>query len=580
MTERSLHQFDVPTHLSTHEGDSYMRDITRHDWLQYFPFSSPRDDQADFITFALNAFVRDGKRFVIGDLPTGIGKSAIAVTIARYFAAQCDPPAPPSPLDNEYGKGAYILTTQKILQEQYVEDFQRFDLESIKSSSNYSCKFYVEQSCAESLRVLNKVEKRLPITSEFAKTCKGNCTYKEAKTKFLQAQMGVTNFSYFLAETMYGGALKARELLVIDEAHNVEAELAKFVALKIETTDPLKSTKDSFKCTVPVTLRSQQEAFDWVKIRYVVDLKSHIEKLEKKIAKGIAKSEHPSRQLMRMMKENEFLDKHICKVNRFIENYNPADWVLNVDAGTAIEFKPVDVSYHADWYLFKHAPRVLILSATIIDHEFYCHSLGISLEQMAFKACDSPFPAKNRPVHYLPVGKMAAAELDKTLPHLVSTVKEILEGHKGEKGLVHVHSYKIMNALRESSLGRDKRCLFQTSGEIREKLLWEHSMSPDPTVIFSPSMTEGVDLRDDLSRFQIFCKIPFPYMGDAYVKRKMERSPRWYAFVTARTIVQAAGRSIRNEKDWAVSYILDGSWEWFLKQNRKLFPKYFLDSLT
>lgn len=555
-----------------------MREISQLDWLQYFPFSSVRQDQSEMITFALNSFLKEGKRFVVLEAPTGVGKSAIAVTIARYLSTQSELPAP-SLLSVDCGKGAYILTTQKILQEQYIEDFQKYDLESIKSSSNYQCKFYVEQSCAESLRVLTKMEKRLPLTSEFMKTCKGSCTYKEAKTKFLQAEMGVTNFSYFLAETMYGGALKPRELLVIDEAHNVEAELAKFVALRVETTDMAKATKDSFKCVVPLVFRSQQEAFDWISTKHVIELKSHIEKLARKIEKGLAKNEHPSRPLMRMMKENEFLDKHICKINRFIEGYNPGDWVLNMDAGVSLEFKPVDVSRHADWYLFKHAPRTLILSATIIDHEFYCNSLGISLEQMAFKACDSPFPAKNRPVHYLPVGKMSAAEIDKTLPNLVTTVKEILEGHKRDKGLIHCHSYKIMNALKDA-LGRDKRILFQTSGEIRDKLLWEHAKSPEPTVIVSPSMTEGVDLRDDLSRFQIFCKIPFPYMGDAYVKRKMERSPRWYAFVTARTIVQAAGRSIRNESDWATSYILDGSWDWFLKQNRKLFPKYFLDSLT
>lgn len=546
-----------------------MRRITQLDWIKYFPFAKPRDDQAEFISFALNAFLVEGKRFVIGELPTGIGKSAVAVTIARYLREhdRIDP-------DAEYSHGAYVLTTQKILQEQYMEDFAELSMRSIKSSSNYQCKFYTEQTCAESRRVLEKLEKHLAGTP-FHRQCRGACTYVEAKSEFMEADMGVTNFSYFLAETMYGGALTARQLMVIDEAHNVESEVAKFVALKIEPG----SDYELIKIVLP-RFKDQSEAFEWVRDKYRPEAQARLTLTAKKIEQGLKKAKNPkrpSKSLLKLMRENEQLDKHLCKVNRFIDSYNPYDWILNQDE-KSIEFKPVDVSRHTEWHLFKHAPRCLILSATILDYQFYCETLGIKLDQVAFRSFDSPFPAEKRPVHFLPVGKMNAAEIDKTLPIMVEIVKDLLKQHANDKGIIHVHNYKVLKVLQEGI--KDDRMLFQTGGDVREKILWEHSRSTDPTVLVSPSMTEGVDLRDDLSRFQIFCKVPFPYMGDEYVKRKMARSPKWYPFVTARTVVQAVGRSIRNERDWATTYILDTSWEWFLKQNRSMFPEYFLKALV
>jgi Rad3-related DNA helicase len=40
-------------------------------------------------------------------------------------------------------------------------------------------------------------------------------------------------------------------------------------------------------------------------------------------------------------------------------------------------------------------------------------------------------------------------------------------------------------------------------------------------------------------------------------------------------VIQSLGRSIRNEKDFAVSYIIDSDWERFYKNNKHMFPKEF-----
>ena len=89
----------------------------------------------------------------------------------------------------------------------------------------------------------------------------------------------------------------------------------------------------------------------------------------------------------------------------------------------------------------------------------------------------------------------------------------------------------------------------------------------------SPSMQEGVDLRDDLSRFQILCKVPFPYLGDKLIKKRMYKWKWWYDYETTKTIVQSVGRSVRNESDFAVTYILDEDWHRFASKNISALPE-------
>ncbi len=44
----------------------------------------------------------------------------------------------------------------------------------------------------------------------------------------------------------------------------------------------------------------------------------------------------------------------------------------------------------------------------------------------------------------------------------------------------------------------------------REEVIAEHVNSTKPTVLISPSLHTGLYLKDDLSRFQIITKVPYP----------------------------------------------------------------------
>jgi Rad3-related DNA helicase len=160
---------------------------------------------------------------------------------------------------------------------------------------------------------------------------------------------------------------------------------------------------------------------------------------------------------------------------------------------------------------------------------------------------------------------------------MAEAVKMLLDKHPTDKGVIHTTNYKVAKYLMENVL--TNRFLSHDSSN-RDEVLKKHVECPEPTVLISPSMMEGVDLADDASRFQILCKTPFPYLGDLVIKKRMERNKMWYPYMTAKSVIQAFGRSIRNEKDHAISYILDSDWDRFYSRNIHMFPEEFRLSFT
>jgi ATP-dependent DNA helicase DinG len=548
--------------------------MPKHDYVRYFPFDRIRPEQRKAIEFALDAY-ESGKKAVLLEMGTGTGKSATGICISRYMEAH----APV--IKDEEGMpltGAYIITTQKILQEQYMDDFGPQSgknlIRTIKSSSNYRCKHYADNSCAQSKQLLLKLGKQVAGT-DFAKTCKNECTYSLEKQDFIESPISITNFSYFLAETTYAGKLTPRALLVVDECHNTETELGKF----IEVSFSEKFARDVLKCKIP-KLDTQEAVLDWVKTTYRKAVNKYVRELEKNLVKLSENIEGHNE----FSKQYEMLEKHSGKIDQFVEIYDPSNWVMNVAypqegnrrGARKFEFKPIDLGPYSQKVFLKSGARLLMMSATVVDHEVFCKSIGLKPEEVAYLRIGSPFPVENRPIHYLPVGSMSKDNIEKTLPVMAEAVRMILEKHPGEKGMIHTTNYRIAKFLVDNI--RTNRFLTHESGN-RDEVLKFHVTSKEPTVLLSPSMMEGVDLADDASRFQILCKVPFPFLGDQVaVKRKSVRKS-WYEMQTVKSILQSVGRSIRNEKDYAITYILDSSFDYLYKKNKWMFPEDFQESI-
>ena len=96
-------------------------------------------------------------------------------------------------------------------------------------------------------------------------------------------------------------------------------------------------------------------------------------------------------------------------------------------------------------------------------------------------------------------------------------------------------------------------------------------------------MDRGVDLPEEECRVVVICKMPYPDLGDTQISRRVHASKdgdNWYAHKTISTIVQMAGRGVRSDKDFAVTYILDEQFRRVYDDHRVLFPAWFKEAVV
>lgn len=517
-------------------------------WKKHFPFTNPRAEQIEAIQFALQAFKR--KSFVILELGSGIGKSAIAITLLSLLA------------EEDAEANGYILVTQKILQKQYLRDFEDepYSLRSCISAANFKCREYAAQTCAETYRLRGYANNK-------ARYCE-SCPYSSARKDFVSAPMAITNYAYFLAESLYANSIKRRRMLVCDEAHNIEEMLTDFVSIKVDEKSAAK-----LKLQAPKKGASTEDVYEWLYEKYMPAVDRRILKLAVRV-----KDTDDEDERVAIARKIDRLDKHSCKVARISKvGFNPDDWVMQEkrENERSWTFHPINVDKLASEFLFRYGAKRLLMTATVLDIHYFTRNLGI--HDYEFISMDSPYDPERRPIYYMPSGKMSMNEINRSLPKAAKQVERILDSHYNEKGIVHVVNFKVAEFLshyRWSPKNR-KRLLIQTKGKDRAHLLELHMKSKLPTVLITPSMTEGVDLKDGLSRFQVFVKLPFPNMGSKIIRKRMKLNYNSYRFATVRAIIQGVGRSMRHAKDHCTTYILDECWQRFYQSSQRYFPPSF-----
>jgi len=156
-----------------------------------------------------------------------------------------------------------------------------------------------------------------------------------------------------------------------------------------------------------------------------------------------------------------------------------------------------------------------------------------------------------------------------------NSVYDILRAHPRDKGIIHCVSYKLANIIRPVS----PRLIIHNGQD--KNNCYEDFINSSNKVFVSPSSIRGLDLHDDLARFVVFLKVPFPDLSDIMTSARAYSAygDIWYSSQTIQAIVQGAGRGMRHEKDYCVTYILDGQIVRLLKSKSSLFPKWFREAI-
>lgn len=492
------------------------------------------------------AFDEEGYRFVILESPVGSGKSAIATTLARYYG------------------DSHILTPKKSLQDQYFGDFNQF-IHLMKGRSSYPCVWWDATEYDEIARMIYAGDTPNPkITgrSTAEGRCKGGlkrireecnmahtCPYELALGVAQGKDHVVHNLHSFIFQAAMAFKFSQRELLVIDECHNVEDICRDLLSRSITVRG--KAGQDF---QVPRELIGEGRSLSpWC--NFLSD-----------------KQFWPSH----VVEREEYLEQVESLLNTGMDNF-VVDWKPGY-YGTKFTFIPKHIGGIAHHFMFNFGKRILLMSGTIYDKATFCAANGIRQEEAKFIQVGSTFPSKNRPVAYrAKYGvDMSHAKLEDNMPRLKEVITQLLERFPDKKGLIHSSSYRLAEDL--ANLVQSPRIMTHTSENFREKLD-EFFASSDPLVFLSPTCTEGVDFKDDRARWQVILRVPNPNAGDKLTATLMKENYAWYNLKALVTFGQQIGRINRSESDFGITILLDSRFPQFIRRNAGLIPPWLMKAV-
>lgn len=566
--------------------------------LAHFPFPNIREKQKSVLA-EMEAAIKSGYKYIFLEAPTGFGKTPVAITLARYLGS------------------SHICTATKDLQSQYRRDFP-FVFE-VKGRSNFPCivkeDMGLDESCDygpcvkddsydctyktrlmdykvegkgtghELLRIDPFAERKyvdkLRSQSKIVELEWKPCHYYHQKWIGVNASHTVYNYRYFLSDIFYAGSTQKRNLLVLDEAHQLESEVGDFRSFTIH-----RNSLRLLKMQMPE--RNVEQIETWT--QFCVELRERLFDFAEKAESIIERSNQ--RLSVEAYTEKNLIDalereKSLAAVIDDMKA-NKKNWIVSGiqrDQSTnqlvRVTLTPLDISSYFDSILDKGSVS-LFMSATILSKDYLCKTAGLDPEKVKFiRVQESDFPVRNRQIHMMNIAWLSAKTMSESLPKVAKAVDNIMSTHRSEKGIIHTTSYMQLQFIKEHLSKENQGRLIETgSGVDRTEVLEKHYSSKKPTVLISPSLHLGVDLKDDLSRFQIVVKVPYPDLTDKKIAAMKDRDQKWYTWNTVLRLVQAYGRSVRSKDDYATTYVLDSSISYLLKNAQDIVPKWFTEAIV
>jgi len=551
--------------------------------LEFFPKKfSPREIQKTILS-EIESNLKSGYKKFILCAPTGVGKSIVGATVSSYFDS------------------SFTITASKHLQDQYIKDIQF--LKPVKGKQNFPCLkiMHFEKvnndrramrwgltcdkgQCQEKIR---KNGKEITEICKFKPTIKqvkenkqeeNSCHYYLQKYEALVSKHSLWNYHAYFQIMKFNKKLFEdylnRKVSIFDEAHKIEDQIIQFVGFDI-FSGQIKECNLSTEKYNFTDLDSMVKLTDDIAYSYAQKIKEIKENSEYQT--------NPDYELISVLErkyERAAQGKIDILANKdnFVVNEPTKD---NRGDFQAVSLKPIDVSEFSN--SFFNTEFQMFMSATI-DHKSFCENMGLEEADVAFiDTPNSPFPIENRSVEFLNVKRLSYNSTESDEIEVIHTIDRILNEHSQERGLILTssisRSQKILRHLSPKNAKRVRICHSRNKdGKTQDEIIDEHSKDPIG-VLLSSSLWEGVDLKDELSRFQIIAKAPYPNYTEKRIKAKMKKFPLWYNSQTLTKILQGFGRSIRSEEDWAKTYVLDSAVNNVFFMAQRMIPRAYYDVL-
>ncbi len=460
--------------------------------------------------------------------PCGIGKSLIALTISNYNAA--------------HGLTTAYITPQKSLQTQLNNEFP--EINCFMGRDNYPCLLYPKdkEMNANAAVLMNLCKSCLEIEV---------CPYMVKKNRCYNENITVFNPLSYIYLGKEEGIYHANTM-IIDEAQSVVSMLCGVFDFKIWHHEFRYPTGVSASIPSVVDLLDKYRDnlkmlnLQFIDIKERLRITRNIRRVEM-VIDGLQSS--PELFVVEECRELYLRTMSDCLKVRVVA---PPGWLLG-------------------WF-FKGVKNVVVMSGTLFKRDI--HELGFK----NYHYIDLPSPIDPERRRFIPLGVVNNNyNNEMVIAQLGDAILKLAEKHPNERGLV-LATYAQAKGLSEYLAGRE-RFVFHDKESKKETIDKFMSGEGKDTIAVLSGAWEGLDAKDDLARFIIITKCPYPNMADKVVKRKMDLDPSWYGMEAMKFIIQGANRASRNEKDFSVTYMLDSNFARLYAQTKPQLPKYFIESI-
>lgn len=465
--------------------------------------------------------------------PTGSGKSALEVLAARMG-----------------GRRTVILTATKGLQAQITHDFGDLGIVDMRGQNSFPCRLVLNARCDEG-----------PCHEGMLCALKAKgCHYYDQLRRALEAQIVVTNYAYWLAQTQYTeDGLGEVGLLACDESHMAFSALENHLTVYLEHAD-----LDRIGCAWPPGGFDTVEKWrQWASMasRKISDTAVA---LKQQLTDLRSTGEAVPRGLSTAYKRIAELEKRL----RFVADLR-GKWVWE-PRDRNVTFTPVWPQEYAQ-RLYGSVPKVLFMSALLTDRML--DTLAVPKEERILLEVPSYFPSANTPVWHVYAARMDYRATPEKITQWRAVIDNIIDRRKDRKGIIFTVSYDRANILLRQSRHRD-RMFSHNTGDVVE-MVQRFRAAPPGAILVSPAVTSGYDFPNMDCRWIILAKLAYPDTRSLVVKARMEEDDEWTSYQAMETLIQSSGRGTRSAEDWTEVFLVDDNWRWFWPKYKHFAPKWF-----
>jgi Rad3-related DNA helicase len=535
---------------------------------------TPRPGQPEAVAQVLSAFLDDGARHVVLCAPTGAGKSIIGAATAEALTL-LDGGTETSP------KASILLTATNVLASQYHATFAALEgtgqFMAIRGANNYECTALATDSevpNAEACAFFTMQQNRANFEEVLSRHC-DSCEYIRLKQRRNSVRHLATNYTYYFVDRLFAQKLEERNLVVWDEAHLVNDLFSDHNAIFF-SRQQLERTAQEIAEVVGLTdqqiARTLKTIANDCAIKGKINERNYETYLMALLRVYTYAAERGEAEQGKALRAKRFGEHN--KLTRFTTTYTGRackiddlikyryDHVFEYDeAKQAVTVKPIFVG---NMFSRLQAARYNLFMSATISNEVMQATLNLEPSKTKFIKLPPTFPKENKQVIFYDPLPLSYATLQdpKTVSKLVSNIANVINKHVAmqERGIILAPSFKLQAAIVDGLPKGNYKLIEHRQGEKLEQALlaFKHHQG-SPAVLISPSLFEGVDLPDDLSRFQVIVKAPFPSLADKRMKHILTEYPAVYNAITLMKLIQGAGRSVRSATDHATTYILDAN---------------------